>query len=51
LLESETDAEAKKLIKEVRIIRKEELKKLGMNLFYAVGQSAVDGPRCVVVHY
>lgn len=51
MLENETDVQAKKLIKEVRIIRKEELKKLGMNLFYAVGQSAVDGPRCIAVHY
>jgi hypothetical protein len=31
------DADSKKLIKEVRIIQMDELKKLGMNLFYAVG--------------
>jgi leucyl aminopeptidase len=44
-----TDSE--KLVKDVRIIKGEELQKMGMNLFYAVGQGAVDAPRCVAIHY
>lgn len=35
------------------MLGKEDLKKLGMNLFYAVGQGSTptDEPRCVVVNY
>jgi leucyl aminopeptidase len=49
----ETDLNSKDLIKEVRVLGKEDLKKLGMNLFYAVGQGSTptDEPRCVVVNY
>jgi len=38
-------------IADVRIIRGEHLKDLGMNLFYNVGKGAVAEPRCVVIHY
>jgi len=33
------------------VVKGEELKKLGMNLFYNVGKGAVVEPRCVVIHY
>ena len=42
---------AEGLIKDVRVIRGADLQKLGMNLFFAVGQGAEHEPRCVAVHY
>ena len=38
-------------VKELRVIKGQELKDLGMNLFYEVGKGAVSQPRYVMVHY
>eukprot|EP00347_Sterkiella_histriomuscorum_P020665 403336937 len=38
-------------IKDVRVIKGEELEKENMNLFYNVGKAATSAPRCIVVKY
>lgn len=38
-------------IKEVRIIRGQQLVDLGMNLLHAVGKGATSEPRCIAVYY
>jgi len=43
--------ESKHFVKEIRVLRAAQLKEQGMNLLYAVGQGAVEEPRCVMVHY
>jgi leucyl aminopeptidase len=45
------DEEGRKLVKEVRVLQFEDLKKEGMGLFVGVGQGAVHLPRCVIVLY
>lgn len=51
MLDKNEDAESKQMIKEVRVLKGEQLKEIGMNCFYAVGQAAVEESRCVIVHY
>lgn len=43
--------EGQKSIKDFRVVKGQQLVDLGMNLFYAVGQSATSEPRCVTVFY
>ena len=38
-------------VAETRVLKGEELKDLGMNLFYEVGKGAQSPPRCVIVDY
>ena len=44
-------AEGKDHVKEIRVLKGQELKELGMNLFYEVGKGAESPPRYVMVHY
>ena len=39
------------LVVQTRVIRGQQLKDLGMNLFYEVGKGAQSEPRCVIVEY
>lgn len=38
-------------IKEVRVVRGQQLVDLGMNLLYSVGMGATSEPRCIAVYY
>lgn len=44
-------AEGHPLVKEIRVIKGQQLVEQGMNLFYNVGKGANCEPRCVIVHY
>ena len=44
-------AEGKTNVREVRVVRGQELRDMGMNLFYEVGKGAQSEPRCVLVDY
>ena len=44
-------AKASDAVKDVRIIRGQELVDLNMNLFHSVGKAAVSEPRAILVHY
>jgi leucyl aminopeptidase len=52
-----TAAQVKKLvdgksaIKDVRVVRGQQLVDLGMNLLYSVGKGATSEPRCIAVYY
>ena len=39
------------LVAEIRVLRGQQLRNLGMNLFYEVGKGAQSEPRCVLVDY
>lgn len=43
--------EGQQAIKEVKIVRGQQLVELGMNLLYSVGMGAVSEPRCIAIYY
>ena len=38
-------------IKDIRVVKGQQLVDLGMNLLYAVGKGASSEPRCIAVYY